>query len=128
VSRPYVSQSVGATAADAQAVGTPTFSVVTLVNPATATIDLANYDTCKITGLAQAVVIANPVGTPVSEDLLELIISDNGTARAIAFGTLFAAEVSLLPTTTVAGKRMRLVFQFNSDTGKYGCLAVLNQL
>lgn len=100
--------------------------VVTTTQSATPTINTDNTDVAAITGLAQAITsfTTNLSGTPVAGDLLLIQITDNGTARAITWGTSFAATTVTLPTTTVISTMLRVGFQWNTATSKWDCIAV----
>lgn len=51
-------------------------------------------------------------------------ITDNGTARAITWGTSFASTTVALPTTTVISTMLRVVLQWSSGTSKWNCVGV----
>lgn len=83
-------------------------------------------DVAHITGLAQAItsMTTNLTGTPVEGDMLRIDITDNGTARAITWGAKFEASTIALPTTTVLGVRLDVVFVWNTATTKWRCVGV----
>lgn len=94
---------------------------------ATPTINSDNVDYAEFTGLATAItsMTTNLSGTPVRGDLLWMSFTDNGTARAIAWGTSYEASgTSALPTTTQAGVRLDVLFAWNVATSKWRALAV----
>lgn len=93
---------------------------------ATPTINTDNTDVAHITGLAQAItsMTTNLSGTPVEGDTLRIDITDNGTARAITWGTSFEASTVALPTTTVISTRLDVGFFWNTVTSKWRCVAV----
>lgn len=99
---------------------------VTTTQSATPTINTDNTDIATMTGLAQAItsMTTNLSGTPVEGDMLEIQITDNGTARAITWGTSFEATTVSLPTTTVISTKLRILFQYNAVTSKWSCIAV----
>lgn len=82
-------------------------------------------DMVKITWLAQAItsMTTNLTGTPVDGQKLWIQITDNGTARAITWGTSFEASTIALPTTTVISTRLDIWFIYNSTTSKWRCVA-----
>lgn len=100
--------------------------LVATTQSATPTINTDNTDISNITGLAQAITsfTTNLTGTPVDGDLLEIRITDNGTARALTFGTSFEATTVALPTTTVISTMLRILFEWNAAASKWDCLAV----
>jgi len=63
-------------------------------------------------------------GTPVAGDFLEVQITDNGTARAITWGTSFAASTVALPTTTVISTLLHVLFEWDTTSSKWICVAV----
>lgn len=97
--------------------------LVTTTQSATPTINTDNTDVSNITGLAQAITsfTTNLSGTPVDGDLLEIRITDNGTARAITWGASFAATTIALPTTTVISTMLRVGFEW--DGSVWRCIA-----
>jgi hypothetical protein len=101
--------------------------LVTTTQSATPTINTDNGDIFKITGLAQAITsfTTNLTGTPVEGDLMMIQVTDNGTARALAFGASFEASTVALPTTTTISTLIRILFQWNATTSKWSCVAVV---
>lgn len=99
--------------------------VVTTTQSATPTINTDNTDVAYITGLAQAVTsfTTNLSGTPANGDTLIIDITDNGSGRALAFGTSFEASTVALPTTTVASTKLTIGFRWNIATSKWTCVA-----
>lgn len=103
--------------------------VVTVTQSATPTTNTDNGDIFEITGLAQAItsMTTNLSGTPVDGDLIEFQITDNGTARAITWGTSFAnGGIVALPTTTVISTMLRVLleYQTTASLNKWVCVAV----
>lgn len=100
--------------------------VVTTTQSATPTINTDNTDMASITGLAQAItsMTTNLSGTPVQGDFLEIQITDNGTARAITWGASFVASTVALPTTTVISTLLHVLFEWDSTSSKWICVAV----
>src|SRR3972149_8650673 len=88
--------------------------VQSVSNAATITPDSDSYDNVDITAIAQAFTIANPTGTPVNFQKLIIRIKDNGTARAITWGSNYVAGGVALPTTTVLSKILNLGFIYNT--------------
>ena len=102
---------------------------VTVTQHATPTINTDNGDIFNITGLAQAItsMTTNLSGTPVDGEMILIQITDNGTARAIAWGASFASTVEAsLPVTTVLGKRLRTYLMYNSATSDWECQGTTN--
>lgn len=95
--------------------------VVTVTQSATPAIVTDNGDVFIITGLAQAVtsMTTGLTGTPVDGDEIVISFTDNGTGRAITWGTSFEASTVTLPTTTVANARLDSTFRWNAATSKW---------
>lgn len=119
-------QVVGTTATQTVTNKRITRRVTATTQSATPAINTDNMDVSNITGLAQAItsMTTNLTGTPVNGDLLEIRITDNGTARAITWGTSFASTTATLPATTVISTMIRTLLEWNSTTSKWECLAV----
>lgn len=97
-----------------------TARIGTTTSSATPTINTDNYDVYKIT--AQAVDITsfttNLSGTPTDGQILEIQITGTA-ARAITWGSSFAASTIALPSTTVTTATLTAVFQYYT-TSSYG--------
>lgn len=92
---------------------------------ATPTINTDNVDAHSITALAAAITsfTTNLSGTPANFQKLTIRIKDNGTARAITWGSSFEAKGVPLPTTTVVSKVLTVGFIYDTVTSKWGCVA-----
>ena len=88
-------------------------------------VGTGGYDIYEITALAAAITSITITGTPVDGMELELIITDNGTARALAFGSSFVATMVSIPTTTVASTQLRILFQYSTADSKWHCLGAV---
>lgn len=97
--------------------------VVTTTQSATPAINTDNGDVFVITGLAQAITsfTTSLTGTPQVRDLVEISITDNGTARAIAWGASFSSSSTILPVTTVISVELRVGLEWNGST--WACIA-----
>lgn len=102
-----------------------TARVTTITSNATPTINTDNCDAVTITALATAITsfTTNLTGTPNNFDKLIIRIKDDGTARAITWGTGFEAKGVALPTTTVISKVLSVGFIYDTVTSKWGCVA-----
>ena len=80
----------------------------------------------QITGLAQAITsfTTNLTGSPSDGSQLEIIITDNGTARALSWGASFASSTVTLPTTTVLNTPLRVFFQWSASLSQWICVGV----
>ena len=99
----------------------------TVASSATPTINTDNVDFFSITALSTNITsfTTNLSGTPTEAQTLWIAITDNGTARTIAFGSSFEASGTVaLPTTTVISTRLDIGFVWNSATTKWRCVAV----
>ncbi len=92
-----------------------------VVDAATITPNADTDDMVRITAIAQAFTIANPtpITTRYEGQRLLIRIKDNGTGRAITWGSEYRALGTALPATTVATKTLLLTFQFNSTDTKW---------
>ena len=96
---------------------------------ATPTTNTDNVDIAEFTGLATAItsMTTNLSGTPVNGDMVEFIFLDDGTARAITWGSSFAnGGLVSLPTTTVISTVLRVLVQYQTiaSLNKWVCIAV----
>ena len=100
---------------------------VVIAQVAAPAINTDVVDVAQITGLAQPItsMTTNLTGTPVDNDLMEVQITDNGTARAIAWGASFASSSNAtLPLTTVISTKLRVLLQWEAGPSKWVCVAV----
>src|SRR4051812_22222339 len=81
---------------------------------ATPSINSDLTDLAIFTGLAAAITGITVTGTPKDGQNLHTALPDNGTARAIAWGSQFEASPAPLPTTTVINARLDTRFTWNS--------------
>lgn len=98
-------------------------SIQSVSSSATVTPTFAD-DMVLITAQAAALNLANPTGTAIDGLGIVIRIKDNGTARAITYGTQYRAIGVTLPTTTVISKTHYLAMVFNNTDTKWDVLAV----
>lgn len=98
-------------------------NVQAVASAATVTPTFGN-DLVTITAQAVALTIANPTGTAIPGLGLVTRIKDNGTARAITWGSQYRGIGVTLPTTTVAGKTTYVAMIFNSTDTTWDVVAV----
>lgn len=99
-------------------------NVQSVTSSATVTATFSN-DLIKVTAQAVALDLANPTGTAVDGWGWLWRIKDNGTPRAITYGTQFrAADGVTLPTTTVVGKTHYIAGTWNVEDSKVDVLSV----
>jgi hypothetical protein len=84
-------------------------------------------DMVKITAQAAGLTLANPSGTAVDGWGIVIRIKDNGTARAISYGTQYRAVGVTLPTTTVISKTLYLGMIFCQADTKWDVVAVAQE-
>lgn len=111
--------------ADIKALRTP--RVNSTASSATPAINTDTTDIFKITALAVAVtsMTSGLTGTPVDGQKLTIRIKDNGTARAITWGTSFVSSgVATLLATTVVSKQHSVGLIYDSAVSKWVCMAV----
>ena len=100
--------------------------VQTVSSSATVTATSTN-DIVTITAQAVGLTLANPTGTFSEGQSLIIRIKDNGTARAIAYGTNFRAIGVTAPTTTVANKTTYIGCIYNSTDTKFDIIGVCTE-
>lgn len=103
--------------------------VLSITSNATPTINTDSYDMVKITAQAAAItsMTTNLTGTPDPGDMLLIRIKDDGTARAITWGSKFAARGAALRTTTTAGKYGYDLFIWNDATSTWDCVSTATE-
>lgn len=90
-----------------------------------ATITPREKDDCiDITAIAQAFTIANPLGNAHNFDKLLIRVKDNGTARAITWGSAYAAGANPLPTTTVLSKVLVMGFMYETGSSVWRLVGI----
>lgn len=95
----------------------------TVVSAATVTPTHLN-DLVTITAQGAGLTLANPSGTPVNGQAMIIRILDDGTARAISYGSEYRSIGATLPTTTVISKTVYLGLIFNAADTKWDCIGV----
>jgi hypothetical protein len=93
-------------------------NIQTVASASTVTPTFLN-DQVNITALAAACQLANPTGTAQDAWGIVVRIKDNGTARALTYGSQYRAVGITLPTTTVLGKTLYLGMIFNNADTKW---------
>lgn len=101
-------------------------SIQSVASSATVTPTFAD-DQVIITAQAAALTLANPTGTALDGWGIVVRIKDNGTARAISYGTQYRAIGVTLPTTTVISKTLYLGMVFNNADTKWDVVAVAQE-
>lgn len=104
----------------------PTPAIQSVTSSATVTPTFAD-DQVIITAQAAALNLANPTGTAADGYGISIRIKDNGTARAITYGTQYRAIGVTLPSTTVISKTLYLGMIYNSADTKWDVVAVAQE-
>lgn len=84
--------------------------------------NIDNYNYYRRTAQSAAIAVNNPTGTPNDGDGLLIEIQDNGTTRAITWGSDYTVDSIYgltLPTTTVVGKTHFITFIYNLTLTKW---------
>lgn len=79
-------------------------------------------DLVRPAALTAALTIANPSSTPADGAGFVLDLIDDGTSRALSWGTKYASRMATLPTATTAGKRHRIGVEYNAADDKLYCM------
>lgn len=79
----------------------------------------ADTDILRPDPITASTTFPSPTGTPMDGFGFVIELQDNGTARALTWGSDYAAGFAALPTTTTAGKLGQIAIQYRS--GKYRC-------
>lgn len=79
-------------------------------------------DLVRPAALSAALAIANPSSTPADGAGFVLDLIDDGTSRALSWGTKYASRMATLPTATTAGKRHRIGVEYNATDDKLYCM------
>jgi hypothetical protein len=120
-------RNINGVAFDGSAAITITPRVNTVTSSATPAINTDTTDLFTITALAAAItsMTSSLTGTPVEGQKLLIRIKDNGTARAITWGTSFVSSgVATLLATTVISKTHLIGFVYDAVAAKFVCVAI----
>lgn len=86
-----------------------------------------NDDLVRRTGATAGITLNNPTGTAADGHGIVIELKDNGTARAIAYGSQYRAVGVTLPTTTVASKKLYLGMIFSNPDTKWDIVSVAQE-
>lgn len=105
----------------------PKISNRRITTAADATSITPNTDNADITYQASTqgagtLTINADAGTPTNGQLWELWLKPTN-AQTLSFNAQFIAMGTALPTSASAGKNLKVLFQWDSGTSKWGCLA-----
>lgn len=97
---------------------------VPITDAATIIVGAPAHRSVLTVSIAGARLFANPTATPALNTQFMIRVRSDGTARALTWGTMYAASGSVpLPSTTAAGKTHLFGFMYDSVTGKLHCIA-----
>lgn len=90
----------------------------------TITPEISTYDIFRRTAQAHALVINNhSTSTPADGEMMLFDIVSDATPRAITYGDKYVAKAGVaLPSTTVASKRLTMLFIWCADISKWNLL------
>ena len=92
-------------------------------NAATYSVDTDNYDVVHITAQTATITSIATTGTPVDGDTLRISITGTAAVPFTLAAANFEAGASALPTTTTGTARLDAAFFWNTETGKWRCMA-----
>lgn len=101
--------------------GSGTIEIVSAIISGTIT-PTGTTDLVRPAALTAALTIANPSSTPMDGAGFVLDFIDNGTSRALTWGSTYANRMASLPAATTAGKRIRIGVEYNAPDGKLYCM------
>ncbi len=101
--------------------GSGIFAQVPVVTTSVASLStsLGISNTYQLTAQAEGLTINQPGAKFGTNQLLTILIKDNGTTRAISYSSVFRGLSNSLPTTTVVGKQMYMLFSYNAAADKW---------
>jgi len=100
----------------------------TVTSTATLTPNIDSNSLEQITAQAAGLTVAIPTGTPFLGQKLTINITDNGTARAIAWNAIYNVVGVTLPITTTISKSLYVGCIYNSNTTNWDVVAVKEEV
>jgi len=100
----------------------------TTASTATLTPNIDNYNVYFVTAQAASLAIADPTGTPNDGDVIIIHLKDNGTTRAVTYGSGYQ-NISGLPsiTTTTVSKWHTFGIQYNATAAKWMIISITTE-
>jgi hypothetical protein len=98
-------------------------SATTYTTDTGTSLDIETCDIFVVTAQAGALLFNNPSGTPSDGEKIMIRIKDDGTARALTYGSEFRAMGNALPTTTVISKTLYMGVSYNGLDSKWDLIA-----
>lgn len=99
----------------------PPVNIVTTITSGAIT-PAGDTDLVRPAALTAALTIANPSSTPADGAGFVVDLIDNGTTRALTWGSKYANRMATRPTTTTVSKRHRIGFEYNAADDKLYCM------
>lgn len=98
-------------------------SVINIVTtaPSNTATPAGNTDIIRLQNLAAPLTIANPSSGPVDGWAMVIELRDDGTPRALTWGSYYANRIANLPATTVAGKFHKISVEWLDGDTKFYC-------
>ena len=100
----------------------------TVTSTSTLTPDVDSNSLEQITAQAVGLTVATPTGTPFLGQKLTINITDDGTARAIAWNAIYNVVGVTLPVTTTISKSLYVGCIYNSNTTNWDVVAVKEEV
>lgn len=95
-------------------------SIVTTA-PSNIATPTGTTDIIRLQNLAAPLTIANPSTGPVDGWSMVIELRDDGTPRALTWGSYYANRIANLPATTVAGKFHKISVEWLDGDTKFYC-------
>lgn len=89
--------------------------------PSNVTTPAGDTDIIRLQNLAAPLTIANPSSGPVDGWSMVIELRDDGTPRALTWGSYYANRIANLPATTVAGKFHKISVEWLDIDTKFYC-------
>lgn len=89
--------------------------------PSNVTTPAGDTDIIRLQNLAAPLTIANPSTGPVDGWSMVIELRDDGTPRALTWGSYYANRIANLPATTVAGKFHKISVEWLDIDTKFYC-------
>jgi len=106
----------------------PDTRVISISSIATLIPNVDLHDIAVINAQAVPLLIENPIGSPSNRNVYVVDLKDDANVIAITYGSAFTGLFIALPNTTILGKRMVMSFMFNSTSGLWELLNVINEV
>lgn len=102
-------------------------SLTTVTSALSVAVNSNVTDRYFVTALAGAFTVSNPTGTPYDGQTIVYRFKDNGTARALTWGTSFVAIGTALPTTTLVSKVLYVMCMYNTASAVWQVIGTIQE-